>query len=107
MSKKRVINLMELKKEMEKEAKEALQSGMDAVENREYDKFSPAPCPFCGEYDAVLTIDDRQEWNTGEVLYAVSCKTCEAQAPFTYSEESAWDCWNRRGRMSPLAAQEH
>lgn len=58
------------------------------------------PCPFCGDKPHVFFVDRRiAEMQLGikKSLYKVVCpKNCCMQSKFYYSEDEAFDTWNRR-----------
>ena len=50
------------------------------------------PCPFCGNIEPLVVVDDETE-----MLFGVCCFKCEAAIKAVFAErKEAVDAWNRR-----------
>ncbi len=53
------------------------------------------PCPFCGgkeaEIDIYIVEENELIWE-----YCVACYACDTFGPSAYTEEEAWEAWDRR-----------
>lgn len=63
------------------------------------------PCPFCGEEDLKVKIDNEMKWECGRIRAVVMCNTCRAQGAIAetkgFESEAkigAINLWNRRSK---------
>jgi Lar family restriction alleviation protein len=57
---------------------------------------SPAPCPFCNQFDDVVIIRGLTILDEAP-LYRVTCERCAADGPLASSRRTAAALWNRHG----------